>query len=133
MLRSAHPAAELVEISQAESVSPVNDDRVGVGNIEAALNDGCAYQNIDITGNESRHHSFELVRVHLSMADVYPGVRQEIRDSVPDALDGLHAVVQKEHLTLPFHLAMDRLADNPLIITADDCLHRQSVQRRCFD
>ena len=39
VLRAAHAAAKLVEIGEAEAVGAVDDDRIGVGDIEAALDD----------------------------------------------------------------------------------------------
>ena len=39
VLRAADAAAELVEIGEAEAVGAVDDDRVGVRDIEAALDD----------------------------------------------------------------------------------------------
>ena len=40
VLVTPDPSAQLVKIAQAEAVRAVNDDRVRVWNIEAALDDG---------------------------------------------------------------------------------------------
>ena len=44
---TAHPAAKLVHLGQAEPVGVVDEDRVGVGNIQAGFDDRRAHQHID--------------------------------------------------------------------------------------
>ena len=41
--------------------------------------------------------------------------------------------MQKINLPLPFQLAVDRIPDDPFVITADDRFHRQTIERRRFD
>ncbi len=57
-------------------------------------------------------------------------IRAKIGNSISHALDCLDAVVQKENLTLPLQLAIDRVANDSLIVTADDRFDRQTIERR---
>ena len=70
VLVAADAAAELVEIAQAEPVGAVDDDGVGVGNIEAALDDRGADEHVDLAFDEPVHDVFEFVFAHLAVADI---------------------------------------------------------------
>src|SRR5436309_541153 len=59
--------------------------------------------------------------------------RMAIRKPAPSELYCLNAVVQKINLALPFELSIDRIANNALVVTADNRFHRQTVERRRFD
>src|SRR5205807_2412854 len=43
------------------------------------------------------------------------------------------AVVQKINLALALELAVDRVANDPLIVAAHDCLNRETIERRRLD
>ncbi len=43
---AADPAAQLVELGEAETVGAVDDDGVGAGDVEAVLDDGAADQDV---------------------------------------------------------------------------------------
>src|SRR5581483_1279276 len=58
---TSHAAAELVEVAQAETVGAVDDDGVGVGNIEAAFNDRGRQEDIKLAVDKCGHDFFELV------------------------------------------------------------------------
>ena len=45
----------------------------------------------------------------------------------------LHAVVQEENLALALEFAIDRVANDPLVVTADHGLDRQPIERRRLD
>ena len=54
--RPAHPAAELVELRQAQRVGSVDDDRVGVRDVEPGLDDRGADQDVRGAIRELEHH-----------------------------------------------------------------------------
>ena len=76
------------------------------------------------------HDLFERVRIHLAVADLDPRFRDKIDNAIAGALDRLHPVVQKENLTLPLELALDRIANDPLVVTAHDRFNRETIERR---
>ena len=61
--------AQLVELRQAEVGRVVDDDRVGVGNVQPILDDGRADQHVDLARGEIEHHVLKLVLGHLPMPD----------------------------------------------------------------
>ena len=70
MLPAANPATKLIQIGEAEPVGAINDDRVGVGNVEAALDDRGADEHVGMAFDEPVHDGFEFVVAHLTVADV---------------------------------------------------------------
>ena len=72
VLGAADPAAQLIEIGQPEAIGPIDDDGVGVRNIEAALDDRGADEDVDFPGDEALHDGFEFIRIHLAVAKSRP-------------------------------------------------------------
>ena len=62
-------AAKLMQIGQAVAVGLVDEDRVGVGNIEPAFDDRRRQQHVELDVHEIEHHLFQLVLGHLAVAD----------------------------------------------------------------
>src|SRR5437773_227221 len=54
-------------------------------------------------------------------------LRDKIDNFFPDSVDCLNPVVQKINLALPFELSIVRVANDPLVVTADNRFHRQTV------
>ena len=98
--RAADASAKLVKISQTEAIRPVDDDGVGVRDVEPAFNDGRADQDVDFPCDEAFHDGLQFVRIHLTMSDIDARVRAKVGDLVAHALNALDAVVQEENLTL---------------------------------
>ena len=67
------------------------------------------------------------------MADLDSRLRAKIDNSIAHALDAHHAIVQEKHLALSLQLAIDRVANNSFVVTANDGFNRQPIERRRFD
>jgi hypothetical protein len=133
VLRAAHAAAQLVEIGEAEAVGAVDDDRVRVGDIEAAFDDRGGEQHVGFAGDEAGHHVLEFLRVHLAVADDDPRLGHEQLELLRDFLDGVDAVVEEIDLAVARHFALDGFADDALVVGRDDGLDRMPVGRRGLD
>ena len=57
--RAAHATAQLVELGQAQRVGAVDDDGVGVGDVEARLDDRRAHQHVVLAAREGEHHPLQ--------------------------------------------------------------------------
>ena len=68
-VRSADPAAELIELRQPVPVRAVDDDGVGIRDIEAVLDDGGRQEDVEAPLDEIQHGTLERGLVHLSVAD----------------------------------------------------------------
>ena len=65
--RTAHAAAQLVELRQAELVGAVDDDGVDVGNVQPALDDRRADQYVELALGKGQHDCSELPLRHLAV------------------------------------------------------------------
>ena len=67
------------------------------------------------------------------MAKFDPRLRAKLGDAVAHFLDRLHAIVQEIDLALALEFAIDRVADDPFVVAADDRLDREPIERRRLD
>src|SRR5687767_12522022 len=57
---AADPAAQLVELRQSKGVGAIDDDRVGIRDVEAGLDDRRAHKHVVIAAGEGEHDLLEL-------------------------------------------------------------------------
>ena len=111
--RPADAPAELVELGQTQRVGAVDDDRVGVGDVEAGLDDRRAHEHVELAAREREHHLLELALAHLAVGDDDARLGQQLAQLLGLRLDRLDAVVDEEHLAAAVELAQDRVAHQP--------------------
>jgi hypothetical protein len=116
VLGSTDPSAQLIQVGQTKLIRAIDDDGVCVGDIEAAFDDRSANEHVGFATNETGHHRFEFVRVHLAMAYFNSGLGTEMDNPVARSLDRRYAIVQKEHLALAFQFAINCGANDPFIV-----------------
>ena len=80
VLVPADPAAKLVQVGQAVLVGLVDEDRVDVGDIQAALDDRRGDQDVELPLDEGQHRALELFAVHLAVGDADPGLGHDRLD-----------------------------------------------------
>src|ERR1017187_1832021 len=117
MFVAADAPAELVQIAQPKAVGAVDDDGVGVRDIEAALDDGCANQHVNLAFHETMHHFLKLMLVHLAVTDIAAAFRfeQQVAQPFGDHLDALDAVVEEVNLAAAVEFALDGLLDEAFV------------------
>ena len=67
--------AQLIQLSQSKHIGPVNDHRVGIGNVQAAFHDIGGQQDIIFPANEVCHDLFQFARGHAAMSHSDIGIR----------------------------------------------------------
>ncbi len=130
---TAHAPAELVQLREPVAVRAVDDDRVGVGDIEAVLDDRRRQQDVGPPLHEAKHRALELVFAHLAVADGDPRFGHEALQQRPDREDRFDAVVYEVHLTAARQLVADRTLDHRRVEPHDRGLNRQPILGRRFD
>src|SRR5947208_1103830 len=95
-------AEKLVEIRQAETVGPVDDDRVRVRNIETAFDDGSANEHVDFSRNKTRHHFLERVRMHLPVSNFDAYLQDKIDNFFPDSVDRKSTRLNSSHQIISY-------------------------------
>ena len=129
---TAHAAAKLVQIGQAVAVGLVDENGVGVGDVQAALDDRRRQQNVETVGHEVQHDLLQLVLGHLAVADADAGLGHDLAEPLGERLDVLYAVVDEVDLPLPVKLPQHGLPDQFGIEARDAGFHRQAVFGRGF-
>ena len=69
-----------MEVAEAELMRIVNDDSIGVGDVYTRLNNGSGQQNVISTFNKVEHDFFELLAIHLAVADSDAHTRTQALD-----------------------------------------------------
>jgi hypothetical protein len=105
--------AELVELGEAERVRPVDEDRVGIRDIQAGFDDRRADEDVCRARRKREHHLLEHAFRHLPMPDHDPDIGQHRAQLLRLGLDRLDPVVDVEDLPAAIELAQDRVPDEP--------------------
>ncbi len=130
---AADPPPQLVELRQTELLRPVDDEGVGVGEVQPTFDDGRAEQNVHPRLGELDHDLLQLALAHLAVGDDNARLRHQLLQSFADDIDALHAVVDEEHLAAAVQFAQDGRADARIIRLADPRFHRQALGGRGVD
>ncbi len=77
---AAHPAAQLVQLRQAERVGALDDQRVGVGDVQAGLDDRRADQDVVLAVPEPLDGALQLLLGHLPVRDDDAGLGHQRLD-----------------------------------------------------
>ena len=133
VLVATDTTAQLVEVAQAKAIGAINDDGVGIGDIDAALNDGGGQQHVDLAIDKAGHHLLQFIALHLAVTHQDPRLGQKGVELLLHRVNRAHAVVQKEHLTSTPQLTLDGALDDPLVVLRHDGLHRQPILWRRLD
>ena len=128
-----HPAADLVQLPQAQQVGAVDDQGVDRGHVDAGLDDGRAHEDVVALLPEVEHHRLEAPLVHLPVGDGHPRLGHQVAQVARHAVDVRHPVVHVEHLALAQELAAEGLADRGGVVLADVGEDRATVGRRRVD
>ena len=128
-----HPAAQLMQLGQAQLVGAVHKDGVGAGDVDAALDDGGAHQEVEALVIEVAHHPLQVALAHLAVGHLDPRLRHQGLELLRHVVDGLHLVVEKIDLTAAFQLTLHRLLNQGLVPGGDEGLDRVARHRRGGD
>ena len=130
MLVAAHAAAKLVQIGQPVAVGLVDEDRVGVGDVQPALDDRRGQQQVEAAVDEVEHHLFQVVLGHLAVGDGQAGLGHDLPQPPGEDLDVLDAVVDEEDLPAAVQFPQHGVADQLGVEARHAGFDRQAVLRR---
>ena len=131
--RPADPAAQLVELGQAEMIGPLDDQGVDQRDVDSVLDDRRRDQDVVLLVDEIDHLHFELGRSHPAVDHGQAGVR----DPFPDfRRQGVHLLdLVEDIIDLPpaGDLLLDRGRDQARGERRHDRVNGQPVLGRRFD
>src|SRR5579863_2818791 len=130
---AADPAADLMQLGQAVHVGAVDDERVGVRDVQARFDDRGRDQHVVLPLPEVDHDLFQLVLVHLPVRHRDPRLRDQLSDLGRDPADRADPVVHEEHLAVAQQLTPDRGGHLPGVPGPDEGEHRVAFLGRGED
>ena len=112
-------------------VGVLDDEGVGVGQVDARLNDGCAHQHVQLPVGHAAHHIVDGLLAHLAVGHPHRRVLpQHLSDAGGGAVNGLHPVVEVVHLSAPLQLPAHGVGQHRPVVLQHIGLHRQAVGGR---
>src|SRR4030043_27242 len=99
-----YPSPQLVKLRQSELVCLVHNDGIGIGHVQARLDNGSADEDIDFAPGESGHHFLKLILRHLAVTDSDLRLRHKVPYIFSYHSDALHTVVHEKDLTVALQL-----------------------------
>ena len=133
LLAAPHPAAQLVELTQAKHLGAINDQRVHRGHVEPGFDDVGGQQHVIFAIAELGHHPFQLGWRQTPMRLHRARLRHDLRQARGHAGEILNARHHTEHLAATEPLPLDCLSHHQRIKRHDEGAHRQTINRRCCD
>src|SRR5690606_22420379 len=97
----------------------VDENRVGVGNIEAGFDDRRGQEKTEFAPHESRHGRLQFVRGHLAVYDSNRNFWDNRVNLLAHRVDVMHAIVDEIDLASAIEFPHDRVANEGGIPTAD--------------
>ncbi|CAB4610722.1 unannotated protein [freshwater metagenome] len=89
-----------MQLAQAKSLGTINNQGVGIRNIDSGFDDRGRNQHIKTLFPEIDHHLLERRLAHLPMGNRDAGFGHELGQIGSTLVDGFDAVVHEKHLTL---------------------------------
>lgn len=124
---SSDATAKLIELGEAELVGILDDEGVGVGDVESGFDDGGADEDINFALDESDHDRFEFFLIHLSVTDGDAGLGDEFFDFFGDVIDAVDAVEDEENLSASGEFAEDGFANDFVGFWTDEGTHWETT------
>ena len=113
---AADPAADLVELAEAEGVGALDDQRVGLRDVDSRLDDRRRDENVGVPRQEGVHALLQLVLAHLPVGDEEPQPRAELTELLAHLVDRVDPVVEIERLAAARVLTLEGGLDHGLVV-----------------
>ena len=130
---ASYPSTHLMEVTQTKVLRLVDNDRIGIRNIDTALYDSSRQKHIIVIIDKVKNDLFQLCGFHLSMPDSNTAIGNMTFDHRFQFRKVRNPVVDKENLTVATHLKINRVRNHFLIEGMYFCLNRIAVRRRRRD
>ena len=98
-----------------------------------ALDDRGGDEDVGVAAQEAQHPRLELLLLELAVRDLEAHLRAQRAQPLGGLVDRLDAVVEEERLPAALVLALERLADQLLVVLADVGLDRAPALGRGLD
>ncbi len=113
-MRAADAPAQLVDLSQTQSVRAVHEHGIHGGDVQPRFDDERRDQHVGATLQEIQHHALQLHVAHLAVRHAVAELRDDALQVIRDPVDRFHAVVDEEGLPAAIRLPEQGVADHVL-------------------
>ena len=111
LIAAPYSASHLVKVAQTEVLRPVDDNRIGIGDVYTALDNGGGHQHVVIVIHKTENNLLQFFWWHLPVPHTYAGIRHMLVQQCLQIVKTGNTVVHDEHLPVAAHLEIDRLGD----------------------
>ena len=122
-----------MQIAQTKRMGLVDQNGVGIGNVDAALDDGGRHQHIVGPVDEIGHDALQLFSIHLTMANAHACIGHQAVDHACHLADVADPVVHEIRLATARNLICNGVPDQLLVEGANLRFHRVAIGRRRID
>ena len=130
---TANAATELVQLTQTKPVSIFNDEGIHIGNIQAGLNNRCAYQNLNFAVCHRTHYIAKRFLAHFTVGNSHLQAGDTVFQGSGATVYGFHTVVQVVHLPATFYLTANGIVQHSIVVLQHIGLHRVAICRWLFN
>ena len=132
LVASSHTSAHLVKVAKPEVLRAVDDDGVGVGDVNTALYDGGADEHVIVVVGEAEDDFLQLLGGHLSVAHHHSGIGHILAHKGFQVGQIGDSVIDKIHLAVAAHFKVYGLGYGLGVEGANLCVYGIAVGRRCL-
>ena len=122
-----------MKVGESEILCAVDDDGIGVGDVDTILDDGGREEYVVVVVGEVEDNLLEFLGLHLSVTDGDAAVGDVLMDHLGDMGEVADAVVDEIDLSVATHLEVDGIGDNLGREGMYLCLNRIAVGRGRLD
>ena len=133
MVASSHSSAQLVQLGQTKAVCPLNDERVGTGDIEATFDDRRRDQHIGALVDKLDHLLFQFEFIHLAMCHRDLRLWQQGLHPVFAFVDAGHTIVEPVDLPIAIDFTQGNLPESAFVEGGHLRLDRGPAFRRFME
>ena len=120
-----------MQIAKAYVLSLVDDDGIGIRDVQSVLYDGGTEKKVVISGHKIQNFVFQLLGFHLSVGYADFHIGHEAVQNVINGLQFLHPVVKEKYLSSPVELVVYDFSNFIRVEKHNLSLDRYAVRRRC--
>ena len=133
LVASPHTATHLVEVTQSEVLGLVDDNGIGIGDINTTFYDGGGKQHIVIIIDEIQYDLLQFGRFHLAMTDGNTAVGNMTLDHHFEFHKIGNTIIHEEYLSVAAHFEVDGIGYDFFIESMYFRLNGITVGRRSLD
>ena len=130
---ASHPAANLVELREAQTVGVLHNQGVHIRNVNTGFNDSGADQHLGLPGHNAVHHAGQFVLIHFPVGNGDADIFQHLGKPVRRPVDILNPVVEIVDLSSPLQFPPDGVRNQAPVMLHDKGLNRNPVFWRFID